>query len=493
MISFLRSVKFRLTLWYALILTVFLSLFALVMRSELSRVLHRDADLMLEKQAVTLGNSLESYWTSIPEERRQRDLHLFETDFFKDDKARLETAARIKDWEKSEQHLGRSNLVIRILFLDKSIVISNLKGWEREMIFPDFERDSLFMEQGSSYQTVHFREQPVRLYYAMFKISGRPAFVIQTGYPLHEIESTLTRLDVIMALWIPFAVLAAGVAGWFLARRFLLPIDVMIEKARPITAAHLKTRLPRSGTGDELDRLAATLNEMMDRIALSTSTVQAFSADVSHELKTPLAIIRGEIDLALRKKRSPEDLVKTLRVIEEEVNGLIRLVDDLLLLMRSDSNQLRFEKKLLSLGEILEYVVRRFQDRAREKGISLGLSGALEIGLEGDEVYLKRLFSNLVDNAIKFTPEKGWVRITAEPAKGRLCVRVSDSGMGIEEDMIEKVFSRFYRTNQARTHEGAGLGLAIARAICTAHHGTLRLESRPQQGAVAIVELPSRL
>lgn len=490
MISFLRSVKFRLTLWYALILTVFLSLFALLMRSELSRALHRDADQLLMKQADVMGRSLQDYWERLAQEHPEKARAAFSVAALREEKKRMKVADQIKEWEKAEQYLGRSNLMVRVLALDKSLAISNLKGWEREIIYPDFERDSAFMEQGSSFQTIHFRKQPVRLFYHRLEVQSHPAFVIQTGYSLQDVESALARLDVIIAIWIPVAVVAAGVAGWFLARRSLSPIDLMIEQARLITAAYQKGRLPRSGTGDELDRLAATLNEMMDRIALSTKTIQEFSADVSHELKTPLAIIRGEIDLALRKQRSTEALLETLRVIEEEVHGLIRLVDDLLLLMRSDSNQLRFEKKRVSLHEILGYVAKRFQERLAGKKLSLVLEGDEDAEIEGDEVYLKRLFSNLVDNAIKFTPEGGGIRMSIQSLKNRAEVRIHDSGIGIDPAMMEKVFSRFYRADQARAHEGSGLGLAIAKAICDAHHGQLRLESSPQTGTTAVVSLP---
>ncbi|HTL46864.1 MAG TPA: HAMP domain-containing sensor histidine kinase [Verrucomicrobiae bacterium] len=491
MTAFFRTVKFRLTLWYALILTVFLALFAFWMRSELSRALYRDADSSLFKQAVAIDDSLSVYWRDLAEKGQEKEDVLFPAAGSAGDTAKHGRVANlIKEWERSEQLLGRSDLIVRILCVNKSLVISNLKGWEREVIFPDFERDSSFMEQGRSYQTIHFRKKPVRLYYHRVDVRKHPLFVIEAGYPLQDVQATLARLDFIMIIWIPVAVAAAGVAGWFLARRTLRPIDLMIENARQITAAHLKGRLGRSHAGDELDRLAGTLNEMMDRIALSTKTVQEFSADVSHELKTPLAIIRGEIDLALRKSRTPEALVETLRVIEGEVNGLIRLVDDLLLLMRSDSNQLQFEKKRVSLREVLEYVARRFGERAHEKQVDMKVAPSPDLEIEGDEIYLKRLFSNLVDNAIKFTPQGGGVELKLEKHGALARVEVLDNGMGIDPSMREKVFSRFYRTDQARTHEGAGLGLAIAKVICDAHRGNLHIDSRAPHGTVVLVDLP---
>lgn len=468
-----QSVKFRLTLWYAFVLTVLLSVFSFLMYEELSRVLYHDADKNLTIEAETIADSLESHLN-----RNGRLL------------AGPKLIEAIKKWEKNTRRISRSTLIIRLIGFDRTILISNLKKWEREIIFPDFERDSVFMEKGASLETIHFNEKPIRLYYRRVQNRGHPILVIQCGTPLYEVKIILDRLGFIMLLSIPGAVVSACLAGWFLAKRFFHPIDLMIREARQITAAYLQGRLPRSRTGDELDRLAETINEMMDRIESSTRAVQDFSSDVSHEFKTPLAIIRGEIDLALRKTRSPEALVETLRVIEGEVNELIRLVDDLMLLVRSDAKQLHFQKEAVSLKQILEHVRDRFQDRAQTKNISLASELSAEGEVLGDPIYLKRLFSNLLDNAIKFTPEGGTIGLNLSSQNGWVQVTVSDTGVGIEPQLQAKVFSRFYRTDQARSHEGSGLGLNIAKAICDAHGGAIQIESRPGQGTSVIVTFP---
>jgi len=346
------------------------------------------------------------------------------------------------------------------------------------------------METGESFQTIHFQNKPIRLYYHAVRQGGRPLFIIQCGTSIQEVESALQRLALIIWIIIPGAVAAACFAGWFLARRSLRPIDHMIGEARQITAAYLKGRLPRSHAGDELDRLAETLNEMMDRIEKTTQAIQDFSSDISHELKTPLAIIRGEVDLALRRPRSPEALTETLRVVEGEVTELIRLVDDLLLLVRSDAKQLRFEKIKVLLHEILKQVTDRFEDRIQEKGIHFSSSFKEGVEVEGDPIYLKRLFSNLLDNAIKFTPPNGHVAMKLDVQEGQAAIEVSDTGIGIEYEMQEKVFSRFYRTDKARSQEGAGLGLNIAKAIGDAHSGSINIDSRPNEGTRVTVSLP---
>jgi signal transduction histidine kinase len=480
-----------LTLWYAVILTIFLTIFSFLMYSEFSRALYRDADRSLLTEASSIEESLQDFLQGIFRGiELAGETKLPDKPFSLQPQIRLRLLEILEDWEKSSHRVGRNTLMIRLIGFDGKVLISNLKGWEREIIFPYFERDSVFMEKGESIQTIHFQKKPIRIYYRLVRYKDRPLFIIQCGVSIHELKGTLHRLALIILFSIPGIVLAACLAGWFLARRSFRPVDQMIRDAKKITAAYLKSRLLRTHAGDELDRLAETLNEMMDRIESSTRAIQEFSSDVSHELKTPLAIIRGEIDLALRRSRSPEALVETLRVIEGEVNELIRLVDDLMLLVRSDAKQLRFEKKKVSLRQILDQVIHFFQERAQGKKITLSLSAPQDYQVYGDAVYLKRLFNNLIDNAIKFTQEGGAVAVNLDAKSNVAVVKVIDTGIGIELEVQNKVFSRFYRADQARSQEGAGLGLNIAKAICDGHECTLGIKSQPGKGTEVTVELP---
>lgn len=466
-----QSVKLRLTLWYAFILTILLSLFSFLMYAEFARALYRDTDKNLFQQAWEVEQSLRQF---LPPSHP----------------AGIRLQKILKKWEKKNHWVSRSNLMIRLEGIDHSFLLSNLSGWRQEIIFPNFERDSFFMENGESFQIIHFQKQPFRLYYRLVRLENQPSFVIQTGASVQEIKRVLQRLGFIILISIPGAVGAACITGWFFVRRSFRPLDSMVRKARQITAAYLQARLPRTYAGDELDRLAETLNEMMDRLESSTRVIQDFSSNISHELKTPLAIIRGEIDLALRKSRSSEELIGTLGVIEGEVNELIRLVDDLMLLVKSDAKQIRFEKKKVALNPILRQVAERFRERIQTKKINLALNLLDNPQVEGDEIYLKRLFSNLLDNAIKFTPDGGHIGIELKKSSQNARIVISDNGIGIEPEMQAKIFSRFYRTDQARAHEGAGLGLNIAKTICEAHRGVIEVQSKPDLGTTVIVCLP---
>jgi signal transduction histidine kinase len=486
-----RSFKFRLTLWYAFMMTVFLAGFAILMYAELSRALYKDVERSMYTEAQSIEGGIvasfleRSYQKLEAPPASEKGALAFPPEF------QSEVSGAIREWEKKQRRITRSLFLVRIVALDRSLIGSNLGGWERDILFPDYERDSVLMEKGDSYQTIHFEKNPIRLYYHLVRFRGRPFFIIQIAKPLYEIEKTLTRLGLIIAVIIPLGVALACFAGWFLAKRFLMPVDQMIQQARKITAAYLKSRLPRTFTLDELDRLAETLNEMIDRLEASTRAVQEFSSNVSHEFKTPLAIIRGEIDLALRRSRSGEDLLRAIGVISEEVDGLIRLVDDLMFLVRNDAKQLILQKKNLSLSPVLEHVLKLCFDRARQSGIELVPDVPEDVMVFGDEVYLKRLFTNLLDNAIKFTESGGKVIVRVRiVSRETVMVSVEDTGTGIDPKTLTNLGTRFFRADQARSKDGAGLGLSIVKAICHAHGATLRFESSLGQGTRVFVGLP---
>jgi len=486
-----RSFKSRLTLGYALMMTVFLGGFSFLMYTELSRALYRDVERSMYEEVRNIEEGIGTFFRERKDPKFfappkvEKGTLAFPAEF------QLEVTQAIREWEKKQRRVQRSLFLVRIIGLNRSLIGSNLGGWERDILFPDYERDSALMEKGDSYQTIHFEKIPIRLYYHLVRFQGRPFFIIQIAKPLYEIEKTLTRLLLIIAVIIPLGVALACFAGWFLAKRFLSPVDQMIQQARKITAAYLKDRLPRTFTQDELDRLAETLNEMIDRLEASTRAVQEFSSNVSHEFKTPLAIIRGEIDLALRRARSQEDLQRTIGVISEEVNGLIRLVDDLMFLVRNDAKQLSLQKKNLALVPVLEQVLRLYRERASQAGIELVLEASVDARVFGDEIYLKRLFTNLLDNAIKFTEPNGKVIVLIRMSRvDKVTVKVEDTGIGIDPETLGKLGTRFCRADQARSKEGAGLGLSIVKAICDAHQGVLRFESLPGQGTRVFIELP---
>ena len=333
---------------------------------------------------------------------------------------------------------------------------------------------------------------PVRVLTWPVVKAGRVSGVIQVGMSRENLDKTLRRFLWIMAGIFPVALLLAGGGGWALARKALQPVDRMTETARRISAEHLDRQVHGSGAGDELDRLAQTLNEMLGRLNTAFQEIRQFSADASHELQTPLTVLKGEIEVGLRSPRRPEEYQAILRSALEETDRIARLVEGLLLLSRSDAGVLRMDRRPVNLKNLIEDVLKEVQPLAGSHAVQLRTGPMEPAQVPGDPDRLRRLILNLVDNGIKYTPPGGSVEISLRTDEKWALLRVSDTGIGISEEDQEEIFRRFYRTAGARAQggSGAGLGLAIARSIAEAHGGRIQVESAAGQGSRFTISLP---
>ncbi len=315
--------------------------------------------------------------------------------------------------------------------------------------------------------------------------------VVRVGMSEMGPQRTMSAFLLIMAVLFPFALFLAGGGGWFLANRALSPIDRMTQTAREIEAGRLHARLELSDTNDELDRLAETLNEMLGRLEAAFTEMRQFTADASHELQTPLTILRGEIEIALRSKRSEEEYVGVMKSALEEIERISLLVEGLLLLARSDAGVLRLDLKPLDLMIVTEDVLDRLGPLAAAKPVSLTLGHVEPLPVSADPIHLRRLLLNLIDNAIKYTPAGGSVKVSMARADGWAKLSVRDTGIGIAPEDRDRVFQRFFRSAEARSAQGgSGLGLSIVRSIVEAHQGRIELESLPGKGSTFTVCLP---
>ncbi len=333
---------------------------------------------------------------------------------------------------------------------------------------------------------------PVRVLTWPVVKAGRVSGVIQVGMSRENLDKTLRRFLWVMAGIFPVALLLAGGGGWVLARKALKPVDQMTETARRISAEHLNRQVQGSGAGDELDRLAQTLNDMLGRLNVAFQEVRQFSADASHELQTPLTILKGEIEVGLRSPRRPEEYQAILRSALEETDRIARLVEGLLLLSRSDAGVLRMDRRSVNLKNLIEEVIQEVRSLAELHSVELRIGPTELAQIQGDPDHLRRLLRNLVDNGIKYTPSGGSVEISLRRDEKFAILRVSDTGMGIAKEDQEKVFRRFYRTAAARaqSESGAGLGLAISRSIVEAHGGRIEVQSAVGKGSLFTVSLP---
>jgi heavy metal sensor kinase len=320
---------------------------------------------------------------------------------------------------------------------------------------------------------------------------GKLTEIIQLGTHLRFVRKNLShfRNNILIALLI---VLVLGVlGGWILARRSLSPIGYIASKARSITSENLTERLHPRGTGDEMDDLIHTINEMIARLETSFKRMAEFTADASHELKTPICAMRGEAEVLLLKARTSEEYQEGLAHFIEQFDRLNQMINDLILLSKFDTSQAELKMVPLRLDLLIKELCHLFQVLADQKEITLEIDTLKEVKVVGDKVRLQQLFTNLIDNAIKYTPE-GSIRVTVEKKDGAALVKIKDTGIGIPKEEHEKIFKRFYRVDKSRSKEtgGVGLGLSIAGWIANAHHGRIEVESELNQGSTFIVYLP---
>ena len=335
-------------------------------------------------------------------------------------------------------------------------------------------------------------EHPVRILTMPVMESNRVVNLIQVGMSLQSMDETRLRFLLIMAGVLPLGLVLAASGGWLLAHRALQPVDRMTAAARRISAEHLSQRLEETGTGDELDNLAKTLNQMLSRLDSAFTQIRRFSADASHELQTPLTILKGELEVVLRSTRTPGEYQATLESALEEVDRITRLVEGLMLLARAEAGVLRMDRQELDLGQVLEEVYLRLKPLADSRAIELRLGSIEPIGIRGDRDLLQRMTSNLVDNAIKYTAAEGRVTLELKREGSRAFILVSDTGIGVPAEERGHIFQAFYRTSQARclAEQGTGLGLAIAQSIAAAHGGAIEVENVAGGGSSFRVQIP---
>ena len=287
--------------------------------------------------------------------------------------------------------------------------------------------------------------------------------------------------------------IAAGV-GYWMSRRALAPVDALVRTARAVSGTNLSTRLEKLHTGDELQRLSDTLNEMLDRIEASVSRITQFTADASHELRTPVSLIRTEAELSLRRARSQNEYQDSLRHILLEAERTTALIEQLLSVARADLGGETLQLQPVDLSTMLQGVAEAWKQVAaiRDLRFSTNLRNS-DASVAGDENLLRRVADILLDNAFKYTPAPGSVSLSLEAREHFATITIQDSGIGIPQAEQAKIFERFYRVDKSRTRAqgGNGLGLSIAQWIITQHHGTVVVESRPGEGTTFRVELPT--
>jgi two-component system OmpR family sensor kinase len=318
--------------------------------------------------------------------------------------------------------------------------------------------------------------------------------VLVVGASLDDQHEALARLAALMAVGGPLVLILAGGVGWIVAGAALRPVERMRIQAAAISASEPGRRLPPAGTGDEVARLGETLNEMLDRLEQALQRERRFVDEASHELRTPLANLRVELDLALRRARSSEELEAALRSAAEESERLARLAEDLLVLARTDRGRVPVRREEVDVAELVGGEVDAFAARARQAGVTIEAHVPRGLRSSVDPLRMRQAVGNLLDNAVRSTPPRGMVTIEVVHADGFLSLEVRDTGEGFPAAFLRNAFEPFARPDASHSRPdrdaGSGLGLAIVRAVAEAHGGTVDAANRPGAGAAVRLLIP---
>lgn len=458
--------RLRLTLWYGSALALILVVFSAVLYIVTARSLRDAIDQSLEETAVAAVRSLE--------ERGFLPL--------------------IDENELMSQfpELARIDKFFQIFSPSGTITIRSPNVKQHELPLSREALDVAFTGKTIFESAKYPKEPPLRLISVPIMYRGNLLYIVQVGTSMESVEETLNRLLLVLLVTMPLALAVSLAGGWFLAGRALRPVDDITLAAQRIAGGDLTQRLKVQPSPDEIGRLADTFNNMIARLETSFRQIRQFSSDASHELRTPLTVMKGETELALRRPRDAKDYTVVLESNLEEIDRMTRIVDELLFLSRADMGEVKMERLPVKLESLLEDVHRQASLLGQERDVQVVLGMVTPATVLGDELRLRELFLNLLDNAVKYSKSGGSVDITLQTETGQAKVLIADTGIGISREDQGKIFDRFYRTDDARTHtkKGTGLGLAICAWIIESHHGRIEVDSEIGKGSTFTVTLP---
>jgi heavy metal sensor kinase len=336
------------------------------------------------------------------------------------------------------------------------------------------------------------KDVPLRIWTQKVSVGGQ-SYLIQSAFEMDDFYESLHHFALLLFISIPSLLLCAAAGGYWISTRALAPVDQIAQTARTISAQNLSSRLVVPKTGDELQRLSETLNGMLERLEAAFKKITQFTADASHELRTPVAVMRTRAELSLRKARSAEEYRDVIAEVLTELEKTSGLIEQLMFLARADSGAETLHFTNTNVAEVLREACHQGSALAEAKqiGFQERISGD-SMWIQGDATSLRRLFLILIDNAVKYTPANGQVEVSLQRNDGYAVAQVRDTGIGIAEADLPNVFERFYRADKARTREsgGVGLGLSIGRWITEVHAGTIEVHSSTGRGSTFQIRLP---
>ena len=459
--SFWNTLAFRLTLWYAGIFTVSSCMAFLLFYMLITTVIRERTDQELLSQVSQFSTVLEA-----------RGLEAVESFAF------LEAQAA-----------GVKKVFFRLLYPNgNAFSSSNMSYWEDIGVRKTAIEKLL---QGSShvFDTVILKDRrgQVRILYALIG----PNIILQVGQSMENHSRIIEVFKKIFVITMALLIgLAAGV-GWFMARRAVSGVEAITRTAQSISGGTLEKRVPVKTRGDEIDQLAMTFNQMLDRIQTLVTEIKEMSDNIAHDLKSPITRIRGIAEVTLTNEKSIGEYESMAASTIEECDRLLDMINTMLMISKTESGVDKLPSKEIDLTGLVREACELFEPTAEDKRVTLSYDVPNQRQFVGDHRLIQRMFSNLLDNAIKYTPSGGAVSVSLSKNNERdVVITVKDTGIGISPDDLPRIFNRFYRCDQSRSKPGIGLGLSLARSIARAHGGDITVESRLHEGSVFTVTLP---
>ena len=460
--NFLKTIAFQLTAWYVLIFAasstvVFIIFYVMTVNS-----VHRQTDISLLKKA----EEMRSLFSSSGLEALKGEI------------AR-ETIA-----------LGTETTFYRLITGEgKPLASSDISAWsgidiDREMINVSLSGEPTF----KTIQTLESKHSRSKARLLCTRLADD--VVLQIGFSLRDEAKLLESFREVFGVAMLIMLTMAGLGGWFLAHRALGRVAGVTAVARKISRGSLESRVPLTGTEDEIDQLALTFNEMLDHIQKLVIEMREVTDNIAHDLKSPITRMRGGAEVVLMRERTSQEYQDELAEIISECDRLLSLINITLDISEAESGVMKLNLEKVNLADIVEDVAEMFRPAAEEKGLSFQVETEPNICILADSDRLFQVAVNLVDNALKYTPSGGSIAVSVEIRDDSAILSVGDTGAGIPPEEIPKIFQRFYRSDRSRSAGGFGLGLSVAQAIVHAHNGEIHAESSPGKGSVFKVLLP---
>ncbi len=489
-----NSIRFKITVFYTAILGMILVLYTAVLYYNLNYALYREFDNNLMVKAQEVSNAVNSYLDSLGYNQRAFEFAINRVIRQEGEHPAQEKVVELeRAWLAKREKLDLKNAYIDLASISRGQAIVNSHNMDSALLTHFLKDVSLLPKKALSYKNVDLGAHRLRMVNIPFYFKNKRMYLIQVGASRKPVFTILSGRLIFASLAIPFILLIASFLGGVITNRILKPVMEVAEAAGNITHKDLSVRVKASHVDEELKYLVDAFNEMISRLDKSFRYIAEFSSNVAHELRTPLTVIRGESEVTLMQERDSAEYQRALKVNMEETDGMLKIVEDLLLLSRLEYQPQAFHFETFDFSAFMREVFQQAGKMASQKNISMELvSLDKPLRISADASHVRRLFFNLLHNAVKFTPSGGSIIVKVQEESRKLKVAVADTGPGIRPQDQDKIFDRFFRADRSSSpgEDGSGLGLSIAQSIARIHRGNISVKSQPHKGATFTVTLP---